>query len=404
MCVTCFAAYLGKLKLFIPYILIAVDIFFGLVGGIISNSGFFGVLNLAAAIFAILCVMGVVNFRLNFDAERDLKCKASHPCIIAAAIFIVLGIIALIRCCTYLSYGLSFLYLIDTICFFGGAALGLFASEAESVYTEGTGYQYYQNTAGNGAENSQQHGGTTGSTQNQQYSGAAAGGQTPNGIPVELVRDENIVLNVVLSFITFGIYLFIWWYRICKRIRLMNEDNPACGGELACIIFVPFYSLYWFYTRGQRLVNGAKRHNIFIKENSVLYLILALFGLSIVSLILIQTELNTMADKLRRGVKDDMRQYGYGYSYEYAPYEGQQGAASGKAEDAESIRGEKKETAEEKEETGKPEAAPEQAAAKADTNSDEIIETLKKLSDLKDQGILSEEEFAAKKAELLGRM
>ena len=45
-------------------------------------------------------------------------------------------------------------------------------------------------------------------------------------------------------------------------------------------------------------------------------------------------------------------------------------------------------------------AAPEDAAPEAITS--EQIETLKQLAALKDQGILTEEEFAAKKAEILG--
>ncbi len=44
--------------------------------------------------------------------------------------------------------------------------------------------------------------------------------------------------------------------------------------------------------------------------------------------------------------------------------------------------------------------APEAAAPEAITS--EQIETLKQLAALKDQGILTEEEFAAKKAEILG--
>jgi hypothetical protein len=45
-------------------------------------------------------------------------------------------------------------------------------------------------------------------------------------------------------------------------------------------------------------------------------------------------------------------------------------------------------------------AAPEAAAPEADVN--EQIEQVKQLAALKDQGILTEEEFAAKKAQILG--
>jgi len=47
-----------------------------------------------------------------------------------------------------------------------------------------------------------------------------------------------------------------------------------------------------------------------------------------------------------------------------------------------------------------PEAAA--AAAPAAASIDDELEELKKLAELKDQGILTEEEFAAKKAQILG--
>jgi len=47
-----------------------------------------------------------------------------------------------------------------------------------------------------------------------------------------------------------------------------------------------------------------------------------------------------------------------------------------------------------------PEAAPAAAAPEADVNTQ--IEQVQQLAALKDQGILTEEEFAAKKAQILG--
>jgi hypothetical protein len=46
--------------------------------------------------------------------------------------------------------------------------------------------------------------------------------------------------------------------------------------------------------------------------------------------------------------------------------------------------------------------APPPAAPTQGTSMDEKVESLKKLAELKEQGILSEEEFAAQKAQILG--
>jgi hypothetical protein len=47
-------------------------------------------------------------------------------------------------------------------------------------------------------------------------------------------------------------------------------------------------------------------------------------------------------------------------------------------------------------------ASPEMAASVSDPGEYEVVTQLKQLAGLKDQGILTEEEFAAKKAQLLG--
>lgn len=391
VCVLFFLAYMGKIKVFIPFIVLAAEIIIHFFEGYVAYSGFFGFLNLAAAVFAVLCVMGVVDFSLNSGIPEKIKSTANDPCIIAGALFAVLGLIAVIRTISYLRYGLyiSPLYVLNIICLFAGASIAMYSIEAVRVEpAEGnTGYTYQE-----AADMAREGSGTGAYSANQQsYSQTftAAGGE----VPAILVQEENIVKNVVLSVVTLGIYWYIWWYRVCKRMRFIEERDPACGGELACIILVPFYSLYWFYTRGQRLSENAKKFGINVKDSSVLYLVLAIFGLGIVSYILMQSELNTFADKLRRGIKDYNPEPQYGYTR----YDGNRSQEnSGQGETAEN-RNEGQEQKKENAEEAKP-------AAKENRSADDILNTIKKLSELKDQGILSEEEFAAKKAELLDRM
>jgi predicted Zn-dependent peptidase len=50
----------------------------------------------------------------------------------------------------------------------------------------------------------------------------------------------------------------------------------------------------------------------------------------------------------------------------------------------------------------KKQAAPQQPAASPASTSDDSIEQLKQLAELKDQGILTQEEFDAKKKQILG--
>ena len=386
ICVLFFLVYLGKISIFIPFIVVAVDVLIDNVSGFIGSNGFFGFLNFAAAVFAVLAVMGVVNFDLKLGIAEKIKSKANDPCIIAAAAFALLGIISVIKCFAFLDFGLSFLYIINKLCYFGGTVLVLYSLETERVLVlEGEVVdEHSYNEAREKAK-------TEEAANNIKYQKF----QTADGeVPMELATQENIVKNVVLGVITLGIYWYIWWYRVCRRVRLIEGREPSCGGELACILLVPFYAIYWFYTRAQRLSDGAKRYGIYIKDSSVLYIVLAIFGLSIVSFILIQTELNTFADKLRLGIKDNIDRYNDPYAQYQRPQE----------QPKEEVKPENESEKEEVKTEVKEEPEKEETEAQQKQNTDEIIETIKKLSELKEQGILSEEEFAAKKSELLDRM
>ena len=110
-----------------------------------------------------------------------------------------------------------------------------------------------------------------------------------------LLQEKSIALCIILSFITCAIYYLVWIYGICKKIKLMAGEEPRSGGELACIILVPFYSLYWMYSRSKKLALAGAGHGLQLDDKSAVNLILALFGFAVVSAALLQAELNKAA-------------------------------------------------------------------------------------------------------------
>lgn len=115
------------------------------------------------------------------------------------------------------------------------------------------------------------------------------------GIPLDLLRSESIAKSVILSLITLGIYNLIWLFSLCKKIRLLKNDNKSIIGEYLLLFFVPFYFQYWIYTRSKKIYNEALQRGINTNDNSINCVILALFGLHIIALAISQAELNTMA-------------------------------------------------------------------------------------------------------------
>jgi len=112
-----------------------------------------------------------------------------------------------------------------------------------------------------------------------------------------MIKEKNIVLNVVLSLVTCGIYGIVWFITMTDDTSIVNDDKELSGGKafLFSIITCGIYSIYWSYKMGKELYEAKEKRNMNASDNSVLYLVLSLFGLSIVNYCLIQNDLNDIA-------------------------------------------------------------------------------------------------------------
>ena len=125
---------------------------------------------------------------------------------------------------------------------------------------------------------------------------APQGGNQPGGITF---GQRNIAVAIILSIVTCGIYGIYW------LIKVVDEINEAAGepnGTSGIVVFLlsivtcGIYMFYWLYKAGEKL-NTAKSMRGLPTDSSagIIYLVLAIFGLSIVSYALIQSELNKIA-------------------------------------------------------------------------------------------------------------
>jgi len=109
------------------------------------------------------------------------------------------------------------------------------------------------------------------------------------------VESRNIGITILLCFVTCGIYGIYWMYCLVRDVKIVAGEGSDCVGEFLLLAFIPFYSLYWLYTRDQKLVEAGQRSGVPISDNAILYLLLAVFGVSIVSYALLQNDLNKFA-------------------------------------------------------------------------------------------------------------
>ncbi|MBQ9413553.1 MAG: DUF4234 domain-containing protein [Clostridia bacterium] len=119
------------------------------------------------------------------------------------------------------------------------------------------------------------------------------------------VYKQKIVPCILLSIVTLGIYRIYWTYLLVKNMRSAQENKSSCTKEMLCLVFVPYYSLYWWITRGKILKNKFAENGYTAHGNEITYLILSIFGLEIVSMAIMQNDFNSLPSESAQSIQID---------------------------------------------------------------------------------------------------
>lgn len=110
------------------------------------------------------------------------------------------------------------------------------------------------------------------------------------------IEERNIVVYLLLTLVTCGIFGIYWLIVILKDIATTSgEDINPWMVILLTIITCGIYGIYYSYMMGKYMVKAGENYNVKIEDNSILYLILTIFGFGIVTYCLVQNDLNTIA-------------------------------------------------------------------------------------------------------------
>ena len=175
--------------------------------------------------------------------------------------------------------------------------------------------------------------------------------EVPDGSKQKQEGYYDLVQHALLLLFTFGIWELIWIYRTTKFLNNapdQEERNPTT--KLLLCMFVPFYYVYWIY-RSCKILDAWGKEKQDDEEITLIAFILSFF-VRIVSLILMQNKINRLCTMEKKGAPDSDTEGG--------------------------------------------DRAPQ---AKNDGDRTEEIRNYKALLD---DGIITEEEFEAKKKQLLG--
>ena len=106
------------------------------------------------------------------------------------------------------------------------------------------------------------------------------------------IKERNIVTCILLSLVTCGIYGIYWIIMLAKESVSVKDASDSGILEIVLMLFLPFLGLFMCE---KKFAEGCAEKGIEHKDNSVLYLILGLVGLGIVSLCMLQSDLNKLA-------------------------------------------------------------------------------------------------------------
>lgn len=112
------------------------------------------------------------------------------------------------------------------------------------------------------------------------------------------IQNRNIVTCIILSLVTCGIYGLYWYFCIIQDLNEVSEtkDSQTPGMVLLLtIVTCGIYGWIWFYNAGEKLDAIKVRNGESPSNYNLIFILLAIFGLSIVNEALIQTELNKYA-------------------------------------------------------------------------------------------------------------
>lgn len=105
---------------------------------------------------------------------------------------------------------------------------------------------------------------------------------------------RNVAIYVILTLVTCGLFGLYW-------MLALNDDSLAAANEpgtsgvtvvLLNLVTCGIYGIYWAYQLGQRIDRINSRYGRYTDNSGILYLLLDIFGLSIVVYAVAQNELN----------------------------------------------------------------------------------------------------------------
>lgn len=108
-----------------------------------------------------------------------------------------------------------------------------------------------------------------------------------------MCRQRSVLMVLLLSIVTCGIYSFFWVYSTRQEMNAYLNDNSK-SPELNTILAI-LCSIYWLfimYDYSSDITKMQQKAGLPVKDLALLNLLLSIFGFGIVSILIMQSQLN----------------------------------------------------------------------------------------------------------------
>ena len=109
-----------------------------------------------------------------------------------------------------------------------------------------------------------------------------------------MVKERNVVLCIIFSIITCGIYGIYWFITLTDDSNRITNSPCATGGVafLLTLVTCGIYGWYWSYKMGEKVDQMKVQRGEAGSSLAILFIILSVLGLGIVNYVIAQLEIN----------------------------------------------------------------------------------------------------------------
>lgn len=110
------------------------------------------------------------------------------------------------------------------------------------------------------------------------------------------IYQDNLVLNVLYSLVSMGLFDVIWAGRLFYSVRDLNQEKKTVTAHVLGAIFLPYFHIYLLYKVNKKLNSYYQARGLGEANSVILTIVLSLLGWRIIPMALMQNKLNTLED------------------------------------------------------------------------------------------------------------